>query len=231
MSESFEPGGIYLDRFQIDAVRGPVVVVDVLRAFTSAAYAFAGGATQITLVGTVEAAFALHREHPTWLLMGEDGGHRIQGFNVSNSPVEVAHADLSGRALIQRTTAGTQGVLACVNADRVFASGLVTASATARAIGQHQPHYVVTGSWPGRKLAGNDDWWTAQLIERARTGQALLSRETEQLIRDSDEARWTLSLGEGSADADDVEYALRTDLFDFAMEASLEDSHWVLRRV
>ncbi|MSS83735.1 2-phosphosulfolactate phosphatase [Actinomycetaceae bacterium WB03_NA08] len=231
MSESFQPGGIYLDRFQIDTVRGPVVVVDVLRAFTSAAYAFAGGATQITLVGTVEDAFALHREHPTWLLMGEDGGHRIQGFDVSNSPVEVAHADLSGRALIQRTTAGTQGVLACANADRVFASGLVTASATARAIGQDQPHYVVTGSWPGRKLSGNDDWWTAQLIERARKGQALLSGETEQLIRDSDEARWTLSLGEGSVHTDDVEYALRTDLFDFAMEANLEGSHWVLRQV
>ena len=38
---------------------GTVVVIDVLRAFTTAAYAFATGAADITLVGEIEEAFTL----------------------------------------------------------------------------------------------------------------------------------------------------------------------------
>ncbi len=230
-AESFVPGGQYLDRSRIGDVAGTVVVVDVLRAFTTAAYAFAAGAQKILLVGTVEDALALKAKHPDWLLAGEDGGKRLAGFDFSNSPVEVAGAALAGKTLIQRTTAGTQGVLACKSANRVLATGLVTASATAQAAGAERPHYVVTGWWPGRKLAGNDDWWTAQLVERARVGEDLAAEETQEKIATSDEAAWTLSLGEGSVHSLDVEYALRTDLFDFAMEATPSDEGWVLRPV
>ncbi len=221
--------GIFLDRFHVGDVSGPVVVIDVLRAFTSAAYAFANGANQITLVGTVDDALALKRLHPDWILMGENGGHRIPGFDLSNSPVEVSQTDLAGACLIQRTTAGTQGVLACTGASRVFASGLVTASATARCLAGEDTHYVITGSWPGRGLAGNDDLWTAELIERARRGLPLEANATETSIRHSDEASWTLSLGAASVDPEDVEYALRTDLFDFAMEAVTDSGQWVLK--
>jgi 2-phosphosulfolactate phosphatase len=38
---------------------GVVVVVDVMRAFTTAAYAFAAGATEVDLVATVEEALAI----------------------------------------------------------------------------------------------------------------------------------------------------------------------------
>jgi 2-phosphosulfolactate phosphatase len=43
---------------------GTVVVIDVLRAFTTAAYAFAAGAADITLVGATEEAFALRERNP-----------------------------------------------------------------------------------------------------------------------------------------------------------------------
>ena len=44
--------------------RGSVVVIDVLRAFTTAAYAFAAGAREILLTSTVEEAFALRARLP-----------------------------------------------------------------------------------------------------------------------------------------------------------------------
>lgn len=218
----FVPGGQFLDRFQIPSITGAVVVIDVLRAFTSAAYAFAGGAQRIVLVDSVQEALQLKDEHPSWWAMGEDQGKRVRGFDLTNSPVEVAAADVAGRTLVMRTTAGTRGVVACRSAQRVWAAGLVTASATARAVsaaGLGEPHYVVTGSWPGRSLAGDDDWWTAELIERAREGKPLAAAETAAQIRASAEAEFTLGLGTGNAHPEDVEYALRTDLFDFAMEA------------
>jgi 2-phosphosulfolactate phosphatase len=48
---------------------GTVVVIDVLRAFTTAAYAFAAGALDITLVGEIEEAFALREANPDALLV------------------------------------------------------------------------------------------------------------------------------------------------------------------
>lgn len=233
----FTPGGQYLDRFGIVDVTGAVVVIDVLRAFTTAAYAFAGGADRILLVDSVDEALRAKAQNPTWLVMGENHGRRVEGFDLTNSPVEVAAADVAGRTIVMRTTAGTRGVVASRSADRVWAASLVTASATARAVelaGLGRPHYVVTGSWPGRSLAGDDDWWTARLIERMRLGKAPLARETEDLIRTSPEAEFTLALGKGNSHPQDVEYAMRTDLFDFAMEArrdpSAPEGLWVLER-
>ena len=67
-------------------VTGTVVVIDVLRAFTTAAYAFSAGASSISLVSTVEHAFALKERYSEALLMGEDQGLPIDGFDDGNSP-------------------------------------------------------------------------------------------------------------------------------------------------
>jgi hypothetical protein len=75
---------------------GVVVAIDVLRAFSTAAYAFAAGARDITLVSTVEEALALRERSPELRLMGEANGLRIPGFDFSNSPADVAAADLRG---------------------------------------------------------------------------------------------------------------------------------------
>ena len=106
----------------------------MIRAFTTAAYAFGVGATAIYLVATVEQALAFKAAHPDVLAMGEDRGRRPEGFDFPNSPAAVSRADLDGRTLVQRTSAGTQGVVAAVDATRLWAASLVCASATARAV-------------------------------------------------------------------------------------------------
>src|SRR5690606_18367462 len=104
---------------------GLVVVIDVLRAFTTAAYAFHRGASEIILVSTVEEAFALRERFPGSLLMGEVDGIRVPGFDLGNSPAEVEAMDLSGRRLIHRTSAGTQGVVRSVRAKILLAASFV----------------------------------------------------------------------------------------------------------
>ena len=59
---------------------GTVIVIDVFRAFTTAAIAFANGATQITLVAEADDALALHRSGVGDVLMGEVDGKRPDGF-------------------------------------------------------------------------------------------------------------------------------------------------------
>lgn len=203
-----------------DAV-GAVVVVDVLRAFTTAAYAFAAGARRIWLVESVDEALAMKAGHPGMLAMGEDRGRRVRGFDFSNSPAEVAAADLGGRELVQRTSAGTRGVVAASSAARRWCTGLVCASATAAAVtasGLGDPTYVISG-WRDDERPGEDDRETALLIERVRTGEAIRARETAVAVAGTREAAVTLGLGPGHVDPRDIELATCVDAFDFAMEA------------
>jgi len=66
--------------------RGVVIVIDVIRAFTVAGYAFEGGARGLWLVRQVEEALALREREPGALLAGEVDGRLIPGFDHNNSP-------------------------------------------------------------------------------------------------------------------------------------------------
>jgi 2-phosphosulfolactate phosphatase len=151
---------------------GAVVVIDVIRAFTSAAYAFGAGAAGITLVSTIAEAFALREQNPDALIMGEDGGKPIPGFDFSNSPTHYLDIDLSGRSLIQRTTHGTQGVVRSVRADTLLTASFPCARATAarlRALQPQQVTFVVTG-WEGDGLWGDEDMACADYLEALLRG-------------------------------------------------------------
>src|SRR5690606_32575219 len=124
-----------------------------------------------------------------------DGGRRPDGFDLPNSPVAASRADLDGRIVVQRTSAGTQGVVRARAAARLFAASLVCASATARAVadaGLGSPTYVITGRRHDvADRHGEDDQLTASLIERARTGADLEADATAAAVTASPEAART----------------------------------------
>lgn len=211
----------WLARWELGAQQGAVVTIDVLRAFTTAAYALAAGAREIFLVGSVAEALAFKAQHPGSLAMGEDGGRRPEDFDLSNSPVQAARADLHGRTLVQRTSAGTQGVLAARHAARQWCASLVCAGATARAVnasGLGAPAYVITGRHRDRPLTfGQEDEAAAIVIEAQRSGQPFDEAAIVRRVHDSPDAENTLRLGAGHVDPQDIAYATRIDLFDFCM--------------
>lgn len=111
--------------------RGIVIVIDVVRAFSVASYAFAGGARGIWQVRTVDEAQLLRTREPEAWLIGEVGGRLIPGFHLNNSPSLMARTDVRDRQLIQRTGAGTQGAVGASGATCLLLSALTNASATA----------------------------------------------------------------------------------------------------
>ena len=118
-------------RAEAAEARGVVIVIDVIRAFTVAAYAFASGARRLWLVRTTDEAFALRQREPEALLAGEIGGRLIPGFDLNNSPSLMAATDVRGRTIIQRTGAGTQGALGAINAEHLLICSLANARASA----------------------------------------------------------------------------------------------------
>lgn len=212
-----------VSRWELDQVSGAVVVVDVIRAFSTAAFAFGAGAAEIYLVATVEEALAFKSSRPGVLAMGEDRGFRPDGFDFPNSPAMVAAANLDGRTLVQRTSAGTQGVLAAVHAKRTWAASLAVASSTANAVndaGLGDPTYVITGAVPDRpERNGADDRIAADAIEAIRQGGSIEPVDVASALFATDEAERTLMLVPDHCHPDDIVLASRVDTFDFAMEA------------
>jgi 2-phosphosulfolactate phosphatase len=139
--------------------KGTTIIIDVFRAFTTAAVAFDRGAATIILVAEVEEALALRRQGVGHLCMGEVDGIKPAGFDFGNSPYEVSQADLTGKTLIQSTRAGTVGVSAAVAADTVYLGAFVTAAATVRAIRTTSPPLVsiVAMGWAARQRSDEDE--------------------------------------------------------------------------
>jgi 2-phosphosulfolactate phosphatase len=127
-----------------DAI-GTVVVIDVWRSFTTAAFAFAAGARDILVAGSTEEALALKARFPDTLLMGmgDFTGEVAKGFDFGNSPSKLAGLDWRGRRVVQCTPNGTRGLARSMNAEMLLASSFVCAQATLRAIRQ-QPSADLT---------------------------------------------------------------------------------------
>ena len=65
---------------------GTAIIIDVFRAFTTAAIAFDNGAKEIVLVAEVEEALELHRRGIGDLIMGEVDGKRPRGLTMATHP-------------------------------------------------------------------------------------------------------------------------------------------------
>jgi 2-phosphosulfolactate phosphatase len=88
-----------------DAV-GTTVVIDVFRAFTTAAVALSRGARRILMVDTLEKAWALRSLGAADCCIGERDSLKPPGFDFGNSPAELAGADVAGKTLVQTTSNG-----------------------------------------------------------------------------------------------------------------------------
>jgi len=211
---------------------GVVAIIDVLRAFTTAAVAFANGATQITTVASVEEALTLRGQGAGQICMGEVGGRAPESFDFGNSPYELSQAGLCGKAIIQRTSAGTQGIVAAAErAQHMFAASLVTASATVRAmrsIARDQITLVAMGE-NGSRRSSEDEicaLYLRDLLE-GRRGNAEAAR---QMILSGGEVEKFKDATRPWLNSADVPFALEVDRYDFAIKVEMENGYPVARK-
>ncbi|MEU5659425.1 2-phosphosulfolactate phosphatase [Streptomyces sp. NPDC047737] len=213
---------------ELTSVPRVAVVVDVMRAFTVAAWAFSRGVEKIVLASTESEALALKKSRPGWLALKD--GERAAGFDAVNSPALLRSCDFEGRTLVQKTTAGTVGALAVADAPLVLCASFVVAGPTARylrADGGGPVTFVVTGE-DGR---ADEDLACAEYIGRSMAGGEVEAAPYVHRARTS-RAAADLAAGRRSGyHPDDVELCLEIDRFSFAMLARQEESLTVLRPV
>jgi 2-phosphosulfolactate phosphatase len=200
---------------------GATIVIDTFRAFTTAAVLLDRGVDPLYLTADVDIARDIARDERA-ILIGEDLGVRPEGFDLGNSPAEALTAgDLAGRCAVQRSTAGTRSLIAAVRAGAapVYASSLVVATATARAVASRSRVTIISAGLHGTERAVEDDL-TADLITDLLVGTAdpsgiaaaVAATDRAELLR---RAPWS--------HPDDVAIAADVDRYGFAMEARLDD--------
>ncbi len=209
--------------------KGLCVVIDVLRAFTTAAYAFAAGASEIIFVSSTEEAFQLHQKDASLILMGEEGGKHIAGFHFGNSPSDIQGAYLSGQRIVQRTSCGTLGVVNCSHAERLLIASFVVAEATVKRIVEIAPTYVsfvVTGVQDGDEDLALAEYLRSKLLQQSLPPSLFLDR-----VRFSPEGKMFADPEVPDFSEKDLELALKIDRFSFAMEVEKRNSNLVAKKV
>ena len=129
------------------------VVIDVLRATTTIAWALHNGAEAVETFSDISQLIERSNEWPlsSRLLVGERGGKPLEGFDLGNSPVEVVPNVVSGKRIFMSTTNGTRSLEIMRNADCLYTLAFPNRKAVAERLLNDQPnHLCILGSgWEG----------------------------------------------------------------------------------
>jgi len=211
---------------------GVVVVIDVIRAFTNAAVVFSKGAKEIYPVSGVEEALQFKAAIPNSLACGEVGGLPPEGFDFGNSPTQTNLLDLNGKIIVQRTGAGTQGIVRSVNATTMLAASFVVASATVNYIQKLAPetvNFVITGQYAPEH--GDEDLACAEYLELLLKDQEPDPAPYLQRVYESRDAIMHLDPNLPEFPKSDLDHCTNIDAFDFAMPVTKENGRYVMRAI
>ena len=203
---------------------GRAVIVDVFRAFTTAAFCVAAGASEVVLVADHEQALAMKRRDPSLFLTGEIGGRPIPGFDAGNSPSVIEHLELSGRRVVQRTSSGTQGVVAASGAREILLASFVIAEATVRYLATRSGEATVVAMGKNATEPSDEDEACAAYIAARLGGARPNGAAVVAKLWESEYPGWPEWFPRR-----DAELACEVDRFDFALPVAREDGLLIAR--
>ncbi len=214
------------------AARGLTVIIDVFRAFSVEAYAFARGVAVSYPVAEIETAYALKRQFPDAILLGERHAKPLPGFDCGNSPTELERFDVRSRALIHTTHSGTQGLANAVQADEVITGALVNCAAIVRYIQNKNPLQVslVRMGHEARERCEEDDC-CAELIAARLRGEDMDAVAIRERLRGAGSAKKFFDPACDWAPERDFELCTALDIHDFVLRLDTTVEPHALRRM
>ena len=214
-----------------EEAQGTTIIIDVFRAFTTAAIAFDRGAKEIVLFADPDDALDLHRKGVGDYLMGEVSGKKPDGFHFGNSPHEISDVDMTGKTLIQSTRAGTVGVEAATNAAEVFLGSFVVAQATVDAIRKESPSLVsIIAMGDQGVVRADEDEQCGIYLRNIMEERKPDFNAVKSLIMTGGATQKFFDPEQPQYHPEDVTLALQADRYSFAMKISREDGLLVARK-
>jgi 2-phosphosulfolactate phosphatase len=159
-----------------------IVVVDVIRATTTAITAAATG-RRCFPVPSVEAALAIAREFDNPLLAGESGGTMPGAFEIDNSPAQLADRTDIHRPLVLVSSSGTKAIHEAAGCEATYLACFRSHSALTGYLARHHARIALIGAGSKGEFREEDQiccaWIAAGLMTR---GYPAANRETARIV-------------------------------------------------
>lgn len=156
-----------------------IVAVDVIRATTTAATAVALG-KRLYPAGSIEAAVRLAADLHRPILAGELGGVQPYGFDLQNSPTQIAALPESARPIILLSTSGTRLIAEAVRQGATYVACLRNAAALAAYLTARERDVLILGADSRGEFRDEDQLCAARIARSLlRAGYSLADSLTE----------------------------------------------------
>lgn len=148
-----------------EQVRGATaIVVDVLRATSVIITALKNGARSVVPVQTVEEALMTKKKLEQVVLGGERKAQKIEGFDLSNSPLEYTHTAIHDKNVVLTTTNGTLAITRSSAAKKVYIGAFLNAKAVSRKVLEEESDVVIVNSGTNGQFSMDDFITSGALI-------------------------------------------------------------------
>lgn len=183
-----------------------IVAVDVIRATTTAITAAANG-WRCFPTPTIEAGLALARKFANPLLAGESGGKIPAGFEMDNSPAELAGRTDTHRPLVLVSSSGTKVIHEAAGSEVIYLSCFRDYSFLSTYLGGRHDRLAIIGAGSLGEFREEDQaccaWIAAELMSQ---GYSPKNPETAALV-----SRWRDEPPEACLGSRSVAFLERTD--------------------
>lgn len=209
-----------------DKATGLTVVIDVFRAFTTEAFIFASGASKIIPVLNLDDSHKLKQENPEYLLVGERGGIKPEGFDFGNGPSEVKDVDFTGKTIIHTTSNGTKGLIKATNAEVVLTGSFVVADSIIKYIKNTNFQNISLVSTAPDSEIDNEDVLLAYYIRDMLNDVEVDEMDIKQKLASTTVASFLLS--EAGVPQEDIDLCLDFHRFGFVIKRVVENNQMYL---
>lgn len=207
------------------------IVIDMFRATSVITTALSNGCREVipflTIEETKEYAETLPRNQ--YVLGGERKAVKIDGFDLSNSPLEYTREVVQGKSVLMTTTNGTRTLAKSKTAERIFIAAMINGKAVAEKLLEVNEDVVIINAGTNGNFSMDDYICSGYIINEmlkvkknieltdiAKTANMIYESNTD-IISYVKEATHYSVMKSLELD-DDIEYCIKKDIVDIVPE-------------
>lgn len=211
---------------------GAIIVIDVFRAFTTAAYILARSPAHYILATQSSVIARLIPNYINPLLIGKPEKQANLSYHIPNSPTRTMDVEIRHKTILHRTEAGAKGILQALKEQSkiVLAASLVNAAATVRYIKMHNiGHIDILPMGHEAVTPSLEDDICAHYIHAMIKGRSMSMQAFIPSIKE-EAGRYFFSDDQWQYPREDFVRCLELNQFNFAIQATGQQDYAVLVR-
>lgn len=207
------------------------IVIDMFRATSVITTALSNGCKEVipflTIEESKEYAETLNRDE--YVLGGERKAIKIEGFDLSNSPLEYTKEVVKDKSVIMTTTNGTRTLTECGAAKRIFIAAMINGKAVAEKLAEINEDVVIVNAGTNGNFSMDDYICSGYIINEilkirknveltdiAKTANMIYESNTDIISYVKEATHYSVMRSLGLDD--DIDYCIKKDIIDIVPE-------------